>query len=206
MIKAIIFDFGKVVYKTDWRCVNEIFKERNGFDILIKLDDKELVRIYNESDTGKEDYKKYFLRLGPKDQDINKSIKDYKEAYIKGKILNHGMIEIINRLREKYLLFGFTDIKKEHFDANMESGFYNGFVEIFTSFKLGMLKEDKNFFEIVCKELKRYKIYPSECIFIDDHEPNIENARDFRFKTILYKEFPDVQKFEKDLNNLLASK
>src|SRR3989344_3311262 len=165
MIKAIIFDFGSVVYRTDWKKVNEFFKERNGFGILIQ-------------DT--------------KDEEI---IRNYKEAFIKFKILNTEMVKIINELKDKYTLFGFTDVKKEHFEANKDAGIYDGFKKIFTSFSLMMLKANKNAFEFVVNDLKNYDIKPSECIFIDDHLPNIENARHFGFKTIHYTDFPNVSGF-----------
>jgi len=207
MIKAIIFDFGSVVYRTDWKKVNEFFKERNGFGILIQdTKDEEIIRIYKESDVGKEDLKKIFLRMGPKDLDMNKILKDYKEAFIKFKILNTEMVKIINELKDKYTLFGFTDVKKEHFEANKDAGIYDGFKKIFTSFSLMMLKANKNAFEFVVNDLKNYDIKPSECIFIDDHLPNIENARHFGFKTIHYTDFPNVSGFEKEIHILLQNK
>ena len=52
MIKAIIFDFGSVLFKTQWEGINKDFLEKFGFSILIE-DNKEYIEIYRNSETGK---------------------------------------------------------------------------------------------------------------------------------------------------------
>jgi FMN phosphatase YigB (HAD superfamily) len=200
MIRAIIFDFGSVIYKTNWKELNRFFFERNGFNILVsEMDDEELVRIYKESDLGKEDFEKFFIRIKG-DVDVKKAVDDYKEGYSKFKILNYGLLDLISRLRKKdIMLFGFTDIKKEHYEANLESGLYEGFIEIFASYKFGNIKSEKEAFEKLGVELKKYGLSPPECIFIDDHLPNIENAKKFGFNVIHYGDFPSVKKIRGEL-------
>ncbi|MAG10707.1 hypothetical protein CMI44_00120 [Candidatus Pacearchaeota archaeon] len=93
MIKAIILDFGSVIYKAKWEKMNDFFFEKNGFNILVGgAKDQELIRIYTESDVGKEDFKKFFLRIKPDLEDIEKVIKDYKEGYSKFKVINRELL------------------------------------------------------------------------------------------------------------------
>jgi len=204
MIKAIILDFGSVIYKTKWGKMNEYFSEKNGFSILIgNSEDPELIRIYSESDVGKEDFKKFFLRLKPDLQDVESAVKDYKKGYSKFKVLNQELLDIIKELKEKGIrLFGFSDIKKEHYDANQESGIYDGFEYIFASFKFGCLKSDPKAFELLTERLKEYELNPEECLFIDDHLENIERAREKGYKVIYYENFPEVDKLKQELDEI----
>ncbi len=105
MIKAIIFDFGSVIYKTDWKKLNKHFLKKFGFDILFEnKNDDELVRIYKMSDIGKEDYRKFFLRINPELEDIGEVISHYKKIYFKSKILNKELMDFIMKLKKKYII------------------------------------------------------------------------------------------------------
>mgnify|MGYP001577106967 CR=1 FL=1 len=205
MIKAIIFDFGSVIYKTDWESLNKEFKEK--FKISIRLtehNDEELLRIYRDSDIGKEDFKKFFQRLGLRD--TNTALRAYKKLYFKHKVLNKEMMQIIKKLKKEYLLFGFTDVKKDHYESNREGGLYKDFEKIFTSFETGMLKANIAAFDILIKELAHYQLTQEECLFIDDHLPNIENARQRGFRILHYSDFPNISSFASELKKILEIK
>lgn len=201
MIKAIITDFGSVLYKTKWKKIDkEIFKKHK---IHILIEDKrygELIKIYRESDLGKENFGKFFLKLKPSLKNIKELIESYKKLYSKHKILNEKLLEFLFSLKEKKIrLFGFSDIKKEHFEANKKFGIYKGFEKIFSSFEFGVFKSNKKAFEILKEKLKEYKLKPEECLFIDDNLENIKRAKEFRFKTILYNEFPKIRRIKKKI-------
>ena len=206
MIKAIVLDFGGVIYKTKWKEVNDFFFKKNGFDILVgNSNNKELIQIYNESDIGKEDFKRFFLVSNPNISDINKVVEDYKEGYAKFKILNEKLLKIIQDIKTKGIkLFGFSDIKKEHFEANKESGIYNGFEKIFTSFEFGCLKSNEKAFELLIKELKSYELNPEECLFIDDNIENVKRAEEKGFNVIHYDDFPRIKRIKKKLKEFFS--
>jgi putative hydrolase of the HAD superfamily len=204
MIKAIILDFGSVIYKSDWDRINKFFKEKQGFDIAIKdTKDEELIRIYNESDVGKEDFKKFFTRIKPELKNAENAIQHYREAYARFKIINKELLYYLKTLKKKYLLFGFTDTKRPHYEANISAGVYEEFEKIFTSFEFGMLKTHKDAFRKLSLELKKYKLKPEECIFIDDYLPNIENAKKAGYKTIHYPDFPKIDNLKKQVEELI---
>jgi 2-haloacid dehalogenase len=193
MIKAIIFDFGSVIYKTDWKGVNKDFKEKFGFEILLEnKKDEALINIYNGANYAEVDFKEFFFKINPKISDIDQVIKYYKKFYFKNKILNKDLIKLIAGLKKKYGLYGFTDIQREHYEANLEGGLYKHFNKIFTSFEFKRLKADEGAFEMLTCELEKFDIRPEECIFIDDNLTNIQNAEKAGFRTIHYDSFPDV--------------
>jgi FMN phosphatase YigB (HAD superfamily) len=201
MIKAIILDFGGVIYKTNWEKFNKFFINKYGFSILLKdLNDEELVRIYKESDLGKENFEKFFLRIKPDLKNISIVMNDYKRGYAKFKILNKRLLRLVRALRDSGIkLFGFTDVKKEHYEVNKRLGIYDRFEKIFTSFELGMLKSDRKAFELLTKELKKYGLSPNECLFIDDSLENISKAKEMGYNCIHYKDFPKINNIKKEL-------
>ena len=207
MIKAIIFDFGSVIYRTNWEGINRDFIEKFGFEIWLKnKNDKELVRIYEDSNIGKKDLGDFFLKLKPELKgDLDRIIHFYKNSYAKHRIVNEKIMKIIGQLKEGHTLIGFTDVKKEHYEVNQSQGIYKDFKKIFTSFEFGMLKAQREAFERLELELKILNIKPYECIFIDDQEKNVQNAKELGFKTIHYPDFPETKKLLKKLNGMLKA-
>ena len=201
MTRAVIFDFGDVMFRVSWPEVNKLFSERNGFDILLGDDpDKELREIYLNLHLGKEDFRNFLLAINPNLKEFDKAINDYKEAYSKKREMNGGILGMINGLKRGGIrVFGFTDTQREHYEANLESGLCDNFERVFTSFEFGHIKTEKAAFEMLADELKKLGISPSECIFVDDRAKNTETARESGFNAILYPDFPETEKLEKEI-------
>ncbi len=194
MIKAIIFDFGNVIFKTDFDKVNKEFIKKYG--ISVKVNDKlELRKIYLNTEIGRDKIENLFRKINP---DINNKelITFYKKSYLKNKKINKKLIVIIKKLKKRYILYGFTDTNQVHFDANLKEGIFKGFKKIFTSFEFGKRKSDEISFNYL---IKKIKLKPNECLFIDDYKLNIKNARKKGLKTIHYIDFPKINNLKKDL-------
>ncbi len=204
-MKSLIFDFGSVIYKTQWDKLNDFFMNKHGISLLIsQTSDQELIRIYRDSDVGKEDFIKFFSRL-TLNKPLLQMLKDYQKGYATFKTVNTDLLNLISVLRKKgFLLFGFTDTKKEHYQANLQSGIYDGFQRIFTSFEFGFLKAQTQAFEKLVSALQKYNLSPSDCLFIDDYLPNIENAKSFGFITIHYLDFPSLTSLLPQLEKILG--
>jgi FMN phosphatase YigB (HAD superfamily) len=201
MIRAIILDFGSVLYTTDWNSLVPEFKELFGADIgLESTGNERLIELYNKSNVADIDFTEYLKEAGVKD--IKEALIEYKKMYTKHKVLNKGLLNLLQSLKEKYRLFGYTDIQGVHFNANQESGFHKPFEEVFSSFKFKSLKYEESSFDKLTEELKRYNLTPEDCLFIDDQEKNIANAKKKDFKTVWYKDFPKIEKLVKELKFL----
>lgn len=194
MIKAIIFDFGSVLFKTDWKEIDSDFIKKYRKSIRIG-ENQELVKIYLDAEVGKSTMKEFLGKIDPL-LGNEKAINFYKESYLKHKILNKEMRGLFSTLKKKYLLYGFTDTNKEHFEANKEAGLFNDFKEVFTSFQFEMRKSEEGAFK---KLLQNISLKPQECLFIDDHAKNIENARKQGFEVIHYTSFPQITALEGEL-------
>ncbi len=198
MIKVIIFDMGSVVYRTDWDKLNKQFKEKFGFDIRL-FNNEKLIEIYNNANIGKATVRDMIIFLDH-EKDDDKIVKYYKKYYFNSKIVNEEMIKIINNLKKRYPLYAITDTIKEHYESNKENKIFNNFKKVFASHELGRRKDDLTVFKDVIKEIG---FKPEEVIFIDDYLPNIENAKKVGLKTIHYKDFPKMEKFNEELKKIL---
>jgi glucose-1-phosphatase len=195
MIKCIIFDFGSVFIKTDWENANEEFKEKEGFSAHFR-GNKEIEEIYDKVNTGKDELKTIMIKLAPHKKDIENTLKSYKQYYLKYRTKNVELFSLLEKLKKKYTLYCYTDTIREHYEANKENGFFKDFEKVFTSFELGRRKQYPDaFFEL----LKILPFQAKECVFIDDHPINIENAKKAGFNVIYYTEFPDITKIKKEL-------
>ncbi|MEK6810981.1 MAG: HAD-IA family hydrolase [Nanoarchaeota archaeon] len=169
------------------------------------MKNEKAIDLYKLGNIGKAKIDNFIKELNPK-VDITKEMVDfYKKMYIKHKIINNELLKLVKELKKKYILFAFTDIKKEHYESNLEFGIYNDFKEVYTSFKFNMLKSRDGAFDKLKEELLKYSLLPKECVFIDDHLPNIEQAKKSGFHTIHYEGFPNIENFEKDLIKKLSN-
>ena len=209
MIKAIIFDLGSVVYKTNWAGLNNDFREKFGFDIRpfksktmeSSLKEK-IISMYKDAIVGKSSIRDVAIYLGH-EKDADKIIAYYKKSYFLNKILNKKMLEIIKRLKKDYTLYAITDINKEHYEADQEGGLFDMFEKVFASHLIGKRKNDIAAFHEV---LKKIDFKPEECLFIDNLENNVDNAKATGMKVICYPDFPNMGNFKKELDHVLKEK
>ena len=57
------------------------------------------------------------------------------------------------------------------------------------SYKEQIIKPDRRIFELICE---RYDLSPFKCAFIDDTQKNVDAAREFGMKAILFKDYEQV--------------
>ena len=107
-------------------------------------------------------------------------------------------VEVLSTLKENgyniYYLSNFHEL------AFHEVTKKNKFFELFdggvVSYVEKLLKPEEEIYKMI---LDRYKLNPSETIFIDDMEANVEGANKLGIKTILLK---NTNKLKEELNNL----
>ena len=198
MIKCIIFDFGNVLFRGDWEEASKAFEKEEGFSILFR-GNRELEEIYEKVNIGKDSLKTLVFKLAPNRKDIEKIIKSYQHFYAKYQEKNIELYKLIKKLKKNYAVYCYTDTIKEHYEANKENGHFKLFKKVFTSFDLNKRKQHENAFQEL---LKIIPFKAEECIFIDDHPKNIENAKAAGFHTIHYTQFPDIRPIEEKLKEL----
>ncbi|HLD11191.1 MAG TPA: HAD family phosphatase [Candidatus Nanoarchaeia archaeon] len=197
MIKAIIFDLGGVCFEIDWLKINDEMVKKFNITTLVKsAGNEKAITYYKEALEGKRHPIDMFRELNNRDNDLNDIIKFYKEMYKKYKTHNKQIYELIKNLKNKFTIVCLSDTNVVHYQAHEEQGTIKDFHHVFTSFKIGSIKRDKNTFKKVLNELS---IKPEETVFIDDNDKNVEIAKSLGINGIKYTNYEDLIK---ELENL----
>jgi len=104
-----------------------------------------------------------------------------------------GSFELLDQLYKKNIpLYCITDnINEIMVYLKTKYDFLTKFKDVVVSADIGSLKSDERIF---LHFLAKNKLKAENCIFIDDHEPNIEVAKNIGFKTILFTTSKDCTK------------
>ncbi len=113
-----------------------------------------------------------------------------------------GTVELLSRLREAgYPLYALSNWSAETFHVVQDRYDFLGWFELIVlSGEVGCIKPDAQIYRILLDRIQRQ---PSECLFIDDSEPNLITAEALGFHTIVFST-PDQLRSDLDALNLLS--
>ncbi len=195
---AIVFDFGGVLM--DWNPFY-LFGKMLGNDpeaVNRFLQDIDFSHWNVEQDRGRS-FAEGTDRLIAQFPQYKELIQAYDERYMEtigGAI--QPVVDILKALKKAgYPLYGLSNWAGEKFTIVRQNyPFFELFDDVVVSGFVGLVKPDNAIYE----ELLRRAGRPAgECLFIDDHGPNIHAARELGFQTILYK---SPEQLESDLKML----
>ncbi len=184
-IKAIIFDFGNVLL--EW---NPWYVYRRHFD-----NEEAMKEFFHEVDfagwnaqqdkgrTFKEGVADHSLRF-PKYAHLFQAYHDHWKDSIGDAIT--GTIDILKRLkRAGYPLYGLSNWSAETFPfAREKYDFFDLFDDMVISANVGLVKPEPEIYNVMLEKIGRPA---SECLFIDDSLPNIQQANTMGFNTIHFQ-------------------
>jgi 2-haloacid dehalogenase len=182
-VQAIVFDIGGVLI--DW----------NPYYLYRKLlgDDRQAVGYFlkavdfsgwnKEQDRGRS-FAEGNAELIARFPEYRELILAYDQRYLEsigGAI--EPVVEILHTLKDLgYPLYGLSNWPAEKFALVRPAyPFFNWFDGLIISGEVGLIKPDKDIFHLLLERVGRQA---GECVFIDDHEPNITTARELGFQTI----------------------
>jgi len=176
-IKGIFFDLTRVIQFDPywfWFLISDLkFKVRPGISRLIFLDNEEEEKrdSVNLDDKSKKEILHYLRFKKRLNKSLIKKIKELSNKYKIGIISNHAP-NLEKRMKE--------NMKIDHrFDLVISSG------------DVGVQKPSPKIYEIA---IKRFKINPSQLIYIDDNPNYVKAAESFGMKGIIYKNFSDLSR------------
>ena len=140
-----------------------------------------------------------FKELNKGNSDLEGVVKFYKEVYKKYKTHNNQIYDLIKKLKNKFTVVCLSDTNVVHYEAHKEQNTIKDFHHVFTSFKIGGIKRDKNTFKKVLDELS---IKPEETIFIDDNDKNVKIAKSLGINGIRYTNYKELVEELKNLKVL----
>jgi epoxide hydrolase-like predicted phosphatase len=174
-IKAVIFDLGGVLVRTEFPEVRQQLEERLGFAsgtlgaTVWGGEDWELAQI------GSISYDEYWRRVGAAlGFSTPEEIAEFRREYFSGDRVDEELVTLIRQLRPRYRI-GLLSNAPDRLDTwlDQEWAIKDLFDAIVYSAKAGMAKPDPRMFSLILDQLD---VSPSESIFIDDFPRNIDAA------------------------------
>jgi epoxide hydrolase-like predicted phosphatase len=181
MIKLIICDIGGVIDTFDEsKYISYITKK-------LKLDPvkfrETLKPPLDKMEVGKMGIKETEKILSKKFKVSTRQL-EWNESFKRLNRLNKGMVAILNNLSRRYKIALLTNVSRSRHIIKMET-LIKGvkYDRVFASCYLKMAKPDPKIYKFV---LKKMKSEPTEAVFIDNLEKNVQGARRVGIKSIRF--------------------
>ena len=202
MIKNIVFDIGNVILNFDYRKVIEQFtslEEEKNFIMDNIIHSPEWLG-FGLIDTGYITKEEAIEIVKDRTNHTNDNlIENFWNNYNDYVTIDNNVLYLIKKLKEKsYRIYLLSNINEYTYNFVKKSGLFDivdGYVLSYQEHQI------KPYISIYNTLLNRYKLIPSECIFIDDNEKNIATAN--KLGMIGKKVEPDCYESVKEVVNEL---
>ena len=199
-IRAVFFDFGGVIMRTEYQTPRQILAERFNMD-------------YDEIDRavfGSDSARRASVGEITEDEHWSAVLKRFKQPasemqvfrgnFFGGDIIDHNLVEYIRSLRGKFhtglISNAWSGLRK----FITEEKLIDLFDTVVISAEVGVVKPSAKIYEVA---LEQAKVGAGEAVFVDDVPTNIEGCEKVGMKGVLFK---DPQESLDHLKQLLKNK
>ncbi|OGS21781.1 MAG: hypothetical protein A2252_06545 [Elusimicrobia bacterium RIFOXYA2_FULL_39_19] len=195
-ITTFIIDIGKVLLYFDHKIItgrlSKISKYSQDEIHAFMFDAKFINQFEKGKISEKEFYRRVCRKLG-----ITVSFDKFKMLFSDIFTPNPSLHKVIRKLKGKYRLCIFSNTDKTHYDYLYKKyPFMRTFDSYYLSYKIGAMKPELKMFRTL---LKKEKVKPQECVYIDDIAKYTDAAKKLGINTFQYK---STSQFLKDLKTL----
>ena len=199
MIKAVIFDFGRVISSQKPLSLFRVYEKdlglAPGLINKIMFDSQD----WQNALLGRTTATEFWYAIGPRlGLDSPRKIENFRRRYHADESINTGVRDIIRKLRGRYKLAVLSNSPPGLDQWLSDWGLLDQFDVIFCSGDEGLTKPDAAAYKTV---LDRLGVLPHEAIFIDDTPGHVAAARMLGIHGIL---FSTVEQLTRELKALLA--
>ena len=177
-IKAVIFDMGGVLVRTEDRAPRTALGLRFG-KTYSEFDEAVFgVPTSGQASRGEittQDHMRTLMRNFGLPEN-NETIKEFRDQFFAGDVVDKAMVAEIDALRPKYrtaILIDAWDDLRGFLEDTWQIAY--AFDDIFISAEMGVTKPDPKIYKMVLEALN---LQPEETVFVDDFLHNIEAARE----------------------------
>lgn len=200
MIRAVFFDLGGVIVRTEFQAPRQALAERLGmeYEDLVKLvfDSPTSIRASHGEISDKEHWAEVTKRLKRPASEMQ-SIRD---EFFAGDIVDRGLLEYLRSLRPHYFVGLISNAWPDLRDYIARQKFDDAFDHMVISGEVGVMKPEARIYQIA---LERAGARPDEAVFVDDFYENVEGCRAVGMHGI---HFRDPEMAMQELKNLLNGK
>ena len=184
-IRAVFFDLGGVLVRTEYQSPRQRLAERLGME----YDD--LVRIVFDSPTaqqatvGELTSAEHWASVMKRLKRPASETQTIRDEFFAGDIVDRGLIDFLRSLRGPYktglISNAFDDLR----DFIVKEKFDDAFDQMIISAEVGAAKPGAKIYQIA---LEQFGVSPSEAVFVDDFFENIEGCEKVGIKGVHFKD------------------
>ncbi|MCS6870710.1 MAG: HAD family phosphatase [Anaerolineae bacterium] len=191
MIRAVIFDFGGVLMRT------QDDSGRRAWESRLNLAHGALERLVHgsnlwiEAQRGSLSPEAYWQALGEQLNLSGADLEQLRYDYFRGDVLDESLVALIDRLRERGLRLGLLSNDSTALAEKLERlDLYRHFDAVAISAQIGALKPEPEAFRAIAQALD---VSLPECIFIDDNTANVDGAKSVGMHSIRFTADLDLE-------------
>ena len=183
--KAVFFDLGGVVIRTEYQAPRERLAER------LHLTYEDVYKIVFESETSRkaslgtvseaEHWEAVTRKLGRPASEAE-SIRD---EFFAGDVIDRSLVSFIRTLRPRYITGVISNAWPDLRAYIVENKFDDAFYNMIISAEVGVMKPQPKIYQLA---LEQAKVRADEAVFIDDMPANIEAANALGMRGILFRD------------------
>jgi epoxide hydrolase-like predicted phosphatase len=184
-IKAVFFDLGGVIVRTEFQAPRQQLAERLGmeYDDLSKIvfDSDSGIRATMGEITSADHWVSVLQRLKRPASELAL----IRDEFFAGDIVDRTLVEYIRSLRGKYKTGLISNAWSDLRDFIVREKFDDAFDKMIISSEVGAAKPEPKIFQIA---LEQFGVKPNEAVFVDDFYVNIEGCEKVGIKGIHFKD------------------
>ena len=198
-IRAVFFDLGGVIVRTEYQAPRQQLAERLGME----YDDLDKIVFNSETGlqastgaiTSQQHWEAVMKRLKRPLEEMT-SIRD---AFFAGDIVDRDTLAFLRSLRGTHTTGLISNAWSDLREYMMREKMIDAFDHIIISAEVGVAKPDPKIFQVA---LEKAGVSPGEAVFVDDFYVNIEGCEKVGIKGIHFK---DAESAMKQLKQLLSA-
>ena len=190
MEKVFLFDVGNVLmYPFDFEDIYNSLNIEEDFDKFKEF----FIRTCNLSESGKISDYDFFDGI-IKEYNLDISVDELRRIYLDSDgDFNPEAIDLLRKIKSKgYKIYILSDLKETDFSDFKEHVSEDLYDKFYKSFEIGYTKPSREIFEYVINDIG---INPSNILFFDDKEKNVNGAREVGIDARLVNSFNLIEYF-----------
>ena len=200
MIKAVFFDFGGVIARTEYQAPRQRLAERLGMEY------EDVVKIVFESPSsdraaiGAISAEEHWAEVTRRLRQPASETETIREEFFAGDVIDREIVDYLRSLRPDYFIGLISNAWPDLRDYIISQKFDDAFHHMIISAEVGVMKPETKIYQIA---LEQAGVSPNEAVFVDDFYENIEGCQAVGMHGI---HFRDPQTAMAELRNLLDGK
>ena len=184
-LRAVFFDLGGVILRTEFQAPRQHLAERLG------LEYEDIVRLVFDSPSShqaslgaistEEHWTAITERLGRPESEAG----TIRKEFFAGDIIDHELVDFLRGLRPRYYVGLISNAWPDMRTYIQEHGFDDAFDHMVISAEVGVVKPDARIYQIA---LEHAEVNPNEAVFVDDFHENIEGSEKVGMRGIHFKD------------------